>query len=284
MRAHRDRGSSIRDAGDGPGALAAAEAAREPRHRDPEWFEPAAKARVVLLRQQLRGRHHRDLAPVRDRHHRGERRDHRLPGPHVPLDSRCIGRGRARSARISRTTRCWAAVSLNGSESMKRCTSASPRPNAAACRASSRRRNTRRARWCASSSSNAKRRRAGCSACSGASGSVPAGGRWIARKAWPMATRRWCTAIASGSSSRDVGIALQPVERLVRQAAQQRLPQAHGRGIDRRQAVAGRRRRAVLDQPVLRMHHLNTAGRGTDFAITCDAAGPPAGAAAAGSR
>ena len=78
-----------------------------------------------------------------------------------------------------------------------------------------------------------------------------------------------------GQQLRDVGIALQPVERLVRQAAQQRLPQAHGRGIDRRQAVAGRRRRAVLDQPVLRMHHLDTAGRGTDFAITRDAPARP---------
>ena len=56
----------------------------------------------------------------------------------------------------------------------------------------------------------------------------------------------------------NVGVALEPVEHLIHQAAQQGLPQARGRGVHRRQAVAGRGPCAVREQPVLRMHHLDT--------------------------
>ena len=74
-----------------------------------------------------------------------------------------------------------------------------------------------------------------------------------------------------GQQLGNVGIALEPGEGLIDQAAQRRLPQARHRRIDRCQAIGGRSLCVAVKQPVLRMHHLDAARRRADLPVARDA-------------
>ena len=271
MRSHRDRGLSIGDAGRRPGALAASEPAREPDHRDPERIEPAAKARVVLLPEQLRGRHQGDLAFVGDRHHRGDRRDHRLPGPDVALheamhrmgsgeigpDLPChpaLGRGQIERQRVDEAPReRIAAVQRRGRQGVE------PAPQHAQREMVREQLFERQA--------------------------PPAGMPGVQRRLDARPRRRPVDRLQGmvegdetmahddrfGQQLGDVGIALEPGEGLIDQAAQRRLPQARHRRIDRCQAIGGRSLCVAVKQPVLRMHHLDAARRRADLPVARDA-------------
>ncbi len=65
--------------------LARLEAAREPRDLHAERFQPMGELEVVLLGEDLRGRHEGRLPAVLDRLQRGERRHERLATAHVAL-------------------------------------------------------------------------------------------------------------------------------------------------------------------------------------------------------
>ncbi|CUI32654.1 Uncharacterised protein [Achromobacter xylosoxidans] len=107
-----------------------------------------------------------------------------LPLPTSPCSRRCIGYGRARSAEISATTRCWAPVSLNGSAWYSRSTRPPGSSRTGNTSASLTRRAARAAAsdscW-ASNSSNLMRRQAGCTRSSSAASDSPCAGVCSAR-------------------------------------------------------------------------------------------------------
>ena len=259
MRSHCDRGLSAGDGGHGPGAFAAPEPARQPGHRDPERIEPAAKALEVLLRKKLGGRHQSDLALVGDRHHRGEGRDHRLSrsdvalhesmhragpreiGSDLPGDT-ALGRGQVERQRGDEAPReRIAAVERRGPPGVELTPQQAQREMV--CKKLLERQ------------------------------AVPGGMLGVQRR-FGVRSRRRPVDCPQGMAEADEpmahghrlgqqlgngGVALEPVEGLVDQAAQQGLPETRGHRIDRRQAVGGRSLFFVAEQPVLRVHHLHTA-------------------------
>ena len=273
VRSHRDRGLAAGDAGQDPAALAAPEAAGEPGHLDPERLEPAPEAREVLLREQLGGRHQGDLALAGHRRHRGDGRDHRLAGAHVALHQPvhrpgpgevgthlprhpALRGGQLERQRVDEAAhRRVAAVERRGVPAVDAAPHQAQR-QVVREQLLEREAPPRRVR-------EVERRPGACAR------------RWPVDRAQGVdeAGETVAHRHLSGQQVGDVGTALEPIECLPGQASEQRLAQPRGRGIDRGQAVGGRRLGVVVEQPVLRVRGLDAAGRGVHLSVAGDA--PP---------
>ena len=271
VRSHRDRGLAAGDAGQGPAALATPEPARQPDHVDPERIEPSPEAREVLLGEQLGGRHEGDLALAGHRRHRGDGRDHRLAGAHVALHQPvhrtgprevgadlahhpALGGGQLEGQRVGEPAhQRIAAVERRGLPAVD----AAPRHaqrevvreqllerEAPPCRMLVVERRV-----------GLRARRRPVDRAQG----VGEAGETVAR------CHRFRQQVGG------VGSALEPIEGLPGQPAEQRLAQPRCRRIDRRQAVGGRGLGVVVEQPVLGVRGLDAAGGGVHLPVAGDA-------------
>ena len=93
---------------------------RDEHRRDVERLEQAPHRPRMLLGEQLRRGHDRRLEAVLHREQRANSATIVLPLPTSPCSSRCIRRSLHMSAKISRSTRVCAPVSVNGSASRSR--------------------------------------------------------------------------------------------------------------------------------------------------------------------
>ena len=275
MRSHCDGGLAAGDAAERPPALAAREPPGEPDHSNPERIEPVAEAREVLLGEKLGGRHQGNLAFVGHRHHRCERRDHRLAGAHVALHQP-VHRSIAREIGPDLLRH----PALGGGQPERQRVGEPAHQRIAAVQ--------RRGMPAVDPAAQHAQREVVCQQL--LEREAPPGRMLVVQRRLGVRARRrpvdrpQCVDEADetvahghrfGQQIGDVGIALEPVEGLVDQAPQQRLTEPRRGGIHRGQTVCGRKLRVVVEEPVLRVHHLHAAGRGTHLPVAGDALARP---------
>ncbi len=93
MGAHRHVGAALGHGSQHGVLLLLRQAGDEPRHLEAQGLQPGGELGVMLLGEDLRGRHHGGLVAILHRLEGGQGGHHRLAAAHVPLEQALHGVG-----------------------------------------------------------------------------------------------------------------------------------------------------------------------------------------------